>query len=652
MGILPTEAKRIADTSGGNPDIIHLYINESHGSASDSNPGLDPSLPLSSLVEAAARLPSRSLEDIFWHVGPHSGVGYEVPEIGGVDLEGSFIWAVGDGAGGPATDAYTVVASGTVASVIGNALFHVVGGGLGTDGELVGKSIRWESSTNGNHGPMFDGQVRTIVQHTDDQIMLAAPVANDIDVTDAFEIFVPRVFFDIQGDYVSPPKWSSVGASGGGSHEGERTFGSLFALAPDPRATSGIGLVNIGVTSSITVTGPTTLNVRDTSLLIYGMHNAAGAGQGDGSGAFPFAMVSPQSNVQLGFDGGSIDGIEVESPIAGAAFGIADTAWTGWGAGFAAPDLTAYPPGVGWSLWLEGLLTGFMSGAAQFVNMVASFYGNSSLYSSDPAALIGFFPVKSTVSFASFESGGGHQLHGNLFGIGSFMVDSSVSLFESGGQIFVAGPSLGVESKVWSFGGGNYVLDPVTPTGVVSLFGPDLMLAPVLAFAGSGGIAVDPDSFTILKRAMLPEASVDLDTIGAGLDGLTLDLHRDGNLVQTVTFPAGVLSAQDILDEINNNTTGLTAVAGLGNNGLILYSDTISVSGSIQLDPSSTGIGVLGLPLSGFRSCTENALGLSAETGGFVVDEATLLDSAELSTTLGNAFGGDYPTNAARRVDY
>lgn len=410
MALTKASLDRRIGESGGNENALTLYIRDVDGD--DANPG-DDARPLKTLTEAARRLPTRSKEDIFWHVGPHATTGYTMPKIKDVALDGVFIYILGDGgtvAGIGDTSSHTVIFSGTVDTVSSNDVFTVVGGGLGVEAAYSGKSLRWLSTANGNHATGvdaevgFNGQMRTVTDHQDDSILLAAPTENTIAPGDTFEIFVPTVFLVITADFEKESSFENVGTrlipprSGG-------DFITLQAFSPDPRAGSGIVLVNIGLTID---TGPlpqAAFAVRNTNLIGYGLQNSVGAGQGDTFGAATALVLGANSTFQFGFDGVTNAGL-LGSVRAAESLGLSSPlAWVGWGAGLVEGDPTAFPSAPQLTVVLDGSVLGFMYGAFEVINSHALFVGNTHFEPSpvNSALSVGFLSITSDTSLFNSE---------------------------------------------------------------------------------------------------------------------------------------------------------------------------------------------------------------------------------------------------------
>lgn len=133
-------------------------------------------------------------------------------------------------------------------------------------------------------------------------------------------------------------------------------------------------------------------------------------------------------------------------------------------------------------------------------------------------------------------------------------------------------------------------------------------LEPAILMAGASYIQAIGDLDFVVRRAVTIEGSVNLATIPGALSGLDLKVRVNGGGVQTVTFPGGMTTAQDILDFINGNTSGLTAFQGTGLSGLILVSDDETHNAEIQID-STGGTANATLGVTGqHRSATEAAI--------------------------------------------
>jgi hypothetical protein len=641
MSLTRASLEKLIGESGGNRLPIHLYISSGHVNTSDDNSGLDPNFPLETWLAAAAKLPTRTSASIFWHTGP--GV-YEIPEIKEVALDGAHIYVIGDGAGTFA-DSRTVLTTKTVLAVTSDDVFTVVGGALGFEQEYQGKSLRWLTTANGNHGSEFTGVMRLVAEHTDAQIMLSEVTSNPIAAGDTFEIFVPTTFLDQETGLGPPLKFANIGVSEIDELRGEESI-SLLGASPDIRSSGSLVFINIGVTQSDN-SNLSNISAKSASLMLFGVQTSVGVGQGPGSGTAPFILSGTNTTIRLGFETIDPSFQTFGTDVITTDFGLSGTtAWTGWGLGTPMPDPAAFPAMLGLTIFIGPNVVGYYVGnAIEPIGCRLAFIGNSVFHAG--LVGIGIIALQSDISFVRITSNSFGVTHVGGYGGAACAVFDSNLFFQgvSDGLIHFDGATIvGFSTLQVQFEPSDKLLfrNTVDPAGENNL--PSLLLHHSEFHSKLGS-----DIF-IVKPAATTEGSVDLVGAfpGAGtLDTLTIIVAVDNGSTQTVTFVTPA-NAAAVVTQINAQTTGLTAQLGVDHNGLQLISDEIYVTGAIEI-VTGTANAALGL-VAQYQDTTEGTIGF--DTGPEILQATLELDSRHVGAgaPFSTIWSGDAPWVRIRRV--
>lgn len=370
---------------GGAPNATpyHLYIHEAHANASDSNPGTDPDFPLETWEAAEAKTPLDTRANLFWHMGPHSGLGYQLTPCRQRTLRDGANWYImGDGAGDDSL-ARNVLDTGIVASSDDEATF--VPASIPVALAWVGKSLRW--TTGDNSGAGFAQQLRTITSQSGPGggIVLAAPVAETIQIGDGFEVFVSRVSLLLP--QVSAASFDALPPlfKGTGTLPQQAPLPLGFPYTPSftvqNQAGGRIYLVNVNLTGAPSLTDSHFLILRDSAICYHGVTNSIALGDANGTSYQGFYQGS---DITMGFDalfGAQSFEIEARGAL-DTGLGVTDTTqWLGWGRGHIQGDMTNNPGDSPFALCIGGNFRGYAATTGWVsTNGRVALYGNSSTF--------------------------------------------------------------------------------------------------------------------------------------------------------------------------------------------------------------------------------------------------------------------------------
>lgn len=315
---------------------VDLYVSDINGN--DANDGLAAATPVKTLAGALSKIMFQIVAfDVVIHVGAHGGAGYTWATIDGYTLiDGASIYVVGDGAGQPGEDGFTVVVGPTLA-LAGSDDTKVVSAALVADA-YFGNTIEMLTGAAA-------GDRRTIKENTATDILAPMRFTAAVAAGDSYRIVRPsvRVLLPRAYTFASPVGSTTIMCVNIGGPIVRTTDVGMADSGPR----SSLMLVNLGFDTVAGGFGGYSCPEFVNSLVrLFGVEYAAGFITSSGELAMGLTNKSESGAALAGY-------VVAELP----ALLASSTSWLGWGLAHVNATTTAavYLSGEGYR---QGIYTG------------------------------------------------------------------------------------------------------------------------------------------------------------------------------------------------------------------------------------------------------------------------------------------------------
>lgn len=224
-------------------EAMDIYVRAADGN--DSNPGTSV-LPLATIQAAIYKIPQNVNHTVRIHVGPHTGSGYDPPEIHNLNLQAN-IWIIGDGGGGSSDGFTEIVASATAQSGSTNLLLRTTGGLSAS--EYYGFGVHFGRTIEILTGAAA-GDRKTIRNNDTTDIYPSLPFSAAISNGDTYRIIDPETVIYFASDSPKLVQRCGVGST-----------------ITDQSPTYRIGFINFKFSAASSIFA----NLEESSVVFYGI---------------------------------------------------------------------------------------------------------------------------------------------------------------------------------------------------------------------------------------------------------------------------------------------------------------------------------------------------------------------------------------------